>query len=921
MGPTKMSRMVNKRTSKASKEWPDKVVTNANKSKVKKRKLSDMLDYRWNKEELKQFYAAFRTYGKNWRKVAELIGNRSIDMVESLYNLNKAYLNLPEGMATADGFIAMMTDHYNNLDGSDNEYERKGAPSKILKPVKSSCAKRELDILKRSDGPCLQNQSVKSSHGCKTKKHLQAFFTDCWPRAVQKRTPRVPITHSQGDGDNFVSASKCILKSAHDEHTHTEALTLTNGPHGGDSSLISGFQQRSKLIESIKEMCAETDMTNSSDISKKPDDNCLEGCSGRRDADNGLLGNDIRVQDADRIDQSVTQCSAVDPLQILADVSLNIGLEGSACESLQESSLHGAKQKGGNGFSCHFNKHGSLSANPENDNSKFSVQGVGELFSVQKSNLPGSVTGFHELVNSRISYSRDTEYSSTDFNKTNESETLLANPESHKPKILVEVDQEYPSSVRYDEILSKEAKLQQVITPDENTVGKTVSDAEEAKGPHVTMMEKSFAENIAEIEGHAYSSLDESEKKENVGQCLGNQNGIAARFCEVSGKNQDACFQERELRNPAKFNVLPKELHDKIVLDQSLDANGISLNPSFKLLCITSMKQATGETVNAILKATPCADEEVASSPHKRCSQPCMLAKVQSRESDIKTIADLTRALDKKEEVLKELRQMNDVVYGRTDEALGAESNHVIEHYRKIVKLLNEVNDEVASASYNLRQRNTYIKNSTAPKFSLLKDSTEYDGLPGTLSAEYLSSQNSSLYIEEIVTNAREKARTMVDTAVLTMSSLKEGEDAHIRIRGALDSAVNDQSGLDSKLLGTRYSCSAPSAYQNRAPSFTATANAPKGACLSSANESEILSALMSECIATMFMIQNTSERRFPPADIARILEHAVESLQPRCSQNLPVYRDIEKCMGYIKTQMLSLIETPNTSLPTGISV
>ncbi|KAK1566825.1 hypothetical protein Q3G72_004646 [Acer saccharum] len=66
-----------------------------------------------SKGELLHFYEAYRSYGKDWKKVASQVCNRSVEMVEALYNMNRAFLSLPEGTASVVGLIAMTTDHYN----------------------------------------------------------------------------------------------------------------------------------------------------------------------------------------------------------------------------------------------------------------------------------------------------------------------------------------------------------------------------------------------------------------------------------------------------------------------------------------------------------------------------------------------------------------------------------------------------------------------------------------------------------------------------------------------------------------------------------------------------------------------------------------------------------------------------------------
>ncbi|RZC74144.1 hypothetical protein C5167_049620 [Papaver somniferum] len=59
-----------------------------------KGKLTDMLGPEWSKEELKCFYEPFRKYGKDWKKVAGVVGNISTKMVEALYDINRVSLIL-----------------------------------------------------------------------------------------------------------------------------------------------------------------------------------------------------------------------------------------------------------------------------------------------------------------------------------------------------------------------------------------------------------------------------------------------------------------------------------------------------------------------------------------------------------------------------------------------------------------------------------------------------------------------------------------------------------------------------------------------------------------------------------------------------------------------------------------------------------
>lgn len=69
--------------------------------------------------------------------------------------------------------------------------------------------------------------------------------------------------------------------------------------------------------------------------------------------------------------------------------------------------------------------------------------------------------------------------------------------------------------------------------------------------------------------------------------------------------------------------------------------------------------------------------------------------------------------------------------------------------------------------------------------------------------------------------------------------------------------------------------------------------------------------------------LQTCTERQHRPADGAQILDSVVTSLHP-CSQNLPFFREIQMCMGRIKTQILALFPTwhpPCPPLPSHIII
>ncbi|ESR46581.1 hypothetical protein CICLE_v10000065mg [Citrus x clementina] len=238
MAPTRKSRSVNKRY--ANEVSPAKDVISPSKSKQKK-KLSDKLGPQWSKGELQRFYEAYRNYGKDWKKVAAQVRNRSAEMVEALYNMNRAYLSLPEGTASVVGLIAMMTDHYNVMEGSDSERESNDASEMPRKSQKRKRAKVQLSASKEDIS---QSWSMAATGGCLSLLKRSRIDGN-QPRAVKKRTPRFPVSYSQkkDDRDDYIPLNKKDRRSAvdanDDEVAHVAALALTEASQRGGSPQVS----------------------------------------------------------------------------------------------------------------------------------------------------------------------------------------------------------------------------------------------------------------------------------------------------------------------------------------------------------------------------------------------------------------------------------------------------------------------------------------------------------------------------------------------------------------------------------------------------------------------------------------------------------------------------------------------------------
>ncbi|XP_078438778.1 DNA binding protein isoform X2 [Wolffia australiana] len=297
----------------------------------------------------------------------------------------------------------------------------------------------------------------------------------------------------------------------------------------------------------------------------------------------------------------------------------------------------------------------------------------------------------------------------------------------------------------------------------------------------------------------------------------------------------------------------------------------------------TLIKQANGDTIDAIAVAKAAASEVAAAAQQAMYAQPCTLAHIQAREADLKALAELTRALDKKEALLTELRNMNEEVSTKQKDGEPIkEFDHFRKQYAMVLLQLRDANDQVAGALVFLRQRNTYLGNGVNAGSGAGGNGGQigHSTCPGF-------QEPPGSHILDIIQGSRRKARALVDVATNAMPRVKKGEDAFDRIGEALDEA---------KPPGT-------------------SGTSPEDHVRRSDGDAWVPGDLISSCVAALIMIQTCAERQDPPADVAQILDSAVSTLEPCCPQNLPIFREIESFMGIVKNQVLAKVPSLS-SLP-----
>lgn len=1175
MSSTRKSRNVNKRFNKVTEELQDKNGGNSSK-KTKKRKLSDMLGSQWSRDELERFYEAYRKHGRDWRKIAAAVRNRSSYMMEALYNMNKAYLSLPEGHATAAGLIAMMTDHYNILEGSDSDQESNDASRISRRTPKRGRGKFKL-MSKGSDvtyPDLLQYQAASSSYGCLSLLKRKRSGGGR-PRAVGKRTPRIPVPFFIKEDRNIIPSKHALKSEYHavvDEGVHVAALALAEASQRGGSPQISRTPSRRHHLRHSPVPSGEKKIGGSNIIGGQIYDDHLEGSLGSREAENGEFFKDVspsetqvkksygrrsKVVEDDPFDDDKEACSgteeglnirkakndtdidvtagkilrpsrgskkrsrqlffgdessALDALQTLADLSLNILLPPTV-ES--EASIHVKEEMRTIDTDEKAYMLESLSTNHHRERPKtVERKDKGHSTVVDGVTRKGAKLSKGFVTDSKVlsDVKQQNGSSSSKMQKRKPKQmiekTLKCQFESdpHKSEChLAEVviDEVKRSSGKVKPVcqsslqpkLGKTVKLQEhhctisdlgrvMVDPneaaaDDSAQNKLVFPTKSRNRRKIdlqkVLLEKEpqssecyveeFPErspfsnrpcNLKETLCHCfssrplrrwckfewfYSAIDypwfaKSEFVEYLNHVrlghiprltrvewgvirssLGKPRRLSDRFLQQEREKLEQYRESvrshyTELRAGVK-DGLPtdlarplsvgqrviachprtREVHDGSILtvDRNrcrvqfdrpelgvefvMDVDCMPMNPienipealrrsnlgihkfcngfsdlrldeqkEFKTrgsLAFTSnenleaadgashvatysypmntlMNQAKGDTLDAIVQAKAAVNEVAVAAQQAMYTQPFTLAQIQAREADIRALADLSRTLDKKEALLIELRQMNEEVSTKQKHGdLIKDLENFRKQYAFVLLQLRDVNDQVASALLFLRQRNTYEKNCSLP----WNKSNETSVQQGSFnSSAALLTNDSGSNVVEVIQNSRQKAKTMVDVAIQAMHSLKDGEDAFVRIGEALELASSRSPGSSSATAAVRNNFAEAShdnaAFQDQFSSKLEAASAqapcPKFQSSVSVNEVQYPSELMSSCLATLFMIQMCTEKQYPPAEVAQILDCAVASFLPCCPQNVPIFREIETCMGIIKNQMLALVPTPS---------
>ncbi|XP_033146534.1 protein ALWAYS EARLY 2 isoform X2 [Brassica rapa] len=1028
MAPTvRKSRSVNKRF---TNEQPSPK-RSSRENKLRK-KLSDKLGSQWTKAELERFYDSYRKYGQDWRKVAAAIRNsRNVEMVEALFNMNKAYLSLPEGTASVAGLIAMMTDHYSVMEGSGSEGE---GPDVSETPKKEKKRKRAKPQLSDSREEVDRDHPVASStDGC-LKFLKQARGNGTHRRATGKRTPRVPVQTSRDDGEGSTPPNKRARKQQRDANDDVErylelALIEASRRGGGspkdlsDNSPIKNWEKMSRTrkaqswVGSSREKKRESDMEEVGEMEvprkgkrvyKKrvkveeaegdsSDDNggassATEGLrvkSKRRKAGREASRGTYSPRSPKNIDNKLTSGDEFDALQALAELSASF-LPSALMES--ESSPQVKEERIEN----------DMDEKPSSPEATTSTSSHGEKANSEPDeSLLHAISAIGNAVYNRKP--KPSTQASTDCNagKLQPEPTSASLRRKRKPKKLGDEsppDSSQNKSINKKELAQENHNMKSYLRtkrtgqgPSQSKQLKTAKELEES----TTMSDKkhsamdvvvSTKQDSDSCPATSPPQKPPNRRKASLKKSLQERAKSSETVHKVPRSSRSLSEQELLLKDELStymsyplarrrcifewfYSAIDHPWFAKMVFVDYLNHVGLGHVPRLTRLEWSVIKSSLGRArrfSERFLQEEREKLKQYRESVRKHYTElrtgareglPTDLARPLAVGNRVIAIHPITREIHDGKILTVDHNQCN-VLF----DDLGVElvkdidcmPSNPLEYMpeglrRQIDKCLSMKKEAQQNGNPNLGLSAIFppygLENADCSmSHSLNQGDMNAPILHGKVSTDTSipHQTNQSCIIDyskgreaeiqralalqhaldekemepemlEIVKVSKTRAKAMVDAAITAASSVKEGEDAIKMIQEALDMIGKHQPLRSSIVVKQEENASGSIEHHHHNPSPSDASKPMANNDSISQNgsekkEAQMPSELITSCVATWIMIQMCTERQYPPADVAQLMDTAVTSLQPRCPQNLPIYREIQMCMGRIKTQIMSLV-------------
>ncbi|KAG2273046.1 hypothetical protein Bca52824_067601 [Brassica carinata] len=944
------SRSVNKRFTNEPSPRKDAGSSRKISSKVK---MSDKLGPQWTKAELERFYDSYRKYGQDWRKVAAAIRNsRSVDMVEALFNMNKAYLSLPEGTASVAGLIAMMTDHYSVMEGSGSEGEGLDVPEAPRKQQKRKRAKPQLSDSREEDDR--QQHPVASSDGC-LKILKQARANGTHRRATGKRTPRVPVQTSRDDGEGATPPNKRARKQrdANDDvAAHFLALTLKDASRREGSPQVS--ESPNKRIE--------------------PSDNSPIKSWGKWKAQSCVRSSREKKLESDRDDTLLVDMEGVGEMEVprklkrvykkrvrVEEAECNDSDDnGGACSATEGRRIKSKRRKAGVEAS-----RGTYSPrSPKKRDNKLTTgdefDALQALADLSASFLPGALMESEssaQLKEERIENDMDEKSSSPDDSHGEKADSepddsllhaisAIGNAAySRKPKSsrqpstdcnAVPTEKLEPEPISGSSRRKRKPKKLWDETPAESTRKKSINKQELAQedvnikpsfrakrsgqGPQQSKQLKA----VKELEESTTSTSDKkiSEMDVEVATKEVSDSGPASLHRSLqTGDKLSTSLSHPLARRRCIFewfySAIDHPWFAKMEFVDYLNHVGLGHIPRLTRLEWSVIKSSLGRPRRFSERFL----QEERRNSNSTEGLPTDLARPLAVGNRVIAIHPKTREIHDGKILTVDHSQCN-VLF----DDLGVElvkdidcmpSNpleYMPEGLRRQVDKCLSIKKEAQQLRGNSNLGNVdFSMNPTLNQGDMIAPILHGKVLTNTSSGPHQTNQQNVInYSKGRETEIQRALAVQHASDEKAASSVKEGEDAIKMIQEALDMVGKHQPLRSSVVKHEEHANGGVEHHQNPSPSSDASKPVANNDFISQdgseKNEAQMPSELVTSCVASWLMIQMCTERQYPPSDVAQLIDTAVTSLQPRCPQNLPIYREIQMCMGRIKTQILSLV-------------
>ncbi|XP_074303215.1 protein ALWAYS EARLY 3-like isoform X2 [Silene latifolia] len=1015
MAPVKKSKSINKGFTVPY----DSSCSRDEKSKPKKRKLSDMIGPQWSKAELQRFYEAYRKYGRDWKKVAVVVRSRSTEMVEALYTMNRAYLSLPEGAVSVSGLIAMMTDHYNVMDGSGSEKETEDITLMARKVQKHQKAKGRPDFKRQVS---FQRQSISSSDKLIRENSSQRPSTSSSGRGisfpkmfdgiqpnfpVRKRTPRVPVSQldshvnkmpersvmNGNDDDERSHRVPLLAKAKENPNLARDSETMYKRVEHFRISQASSWEKPKSDGLGADEESVDDSLGSYEDRMEKKFKNSVDSRSalndykrGKKekkkelDASQAIMFNDVRdthkfsnkgpMINEDSVNEGVqigrshsghrkrnkTQIFedervACDALQTLAEMSLLMPyLDTEPAEDARESvaGRYSSADKDAQ-FDAALQEDSPVPSKKRKPRSSKVEQHLDHSEKQFEKEIfaDGEVkSGDSNVDLSAVSKRRKTSVRSPDLSSSNdqhmgEAETVVSSTQVQASSHVIEPTRRKCRRKRDRTIPQKDRNhANGVFSSQCSSLFQGSVQCAKEKVLHCLSWPEvrrwcSYEWFYSAIDYPWFARREFVEYLNHVGlghiprltrvewgvirSSLGKPRRFSERFLQ---EEREKLEQYRESVRSHYANVraglgdgLPNDLARPLSVGQQV----VGIHPK------------TRELHNGSVLAVD----------HHSC-----LVQFDRRDLGVEFVKDIDcMPLNPVENMPESRRQhkmfcdyrhsklpkINEAFMLASDEHMQIRDpplrappfSPAIASDVKVKQVCMNSHLKVAGDGCPRTQETTQIQDlahmqprkadvmpspcltqGLATKVSGQHPLANSDCVNGTLhtsdSSIFRREEETTSNVVEIVQGSMQKAQKMVDVAVKAMSSMRKGEDAYGRIGEAFD-ACKAERVTDCRMSPVMIS--SDTAQGGLTPQNAIASSSSTAAC-----DLQVPSELISSCVSTLLMIQTCTERQYPPSEVAQILDTAVRSLHPCSSQNLSIYREIQMCMGRIKTQILALV-------------